>query len=209
MALQANGLVNVPGFKDWFGLPPEHADADDAIELLIDAASDEIESFCRRVFRREALVDEASDGAGAPYLYVSRPPILLAAGVTVKIQNGSAITVDAADLAVYDTLGKVVLKSSVLEYGRRRALSVFPAGERNILVTYTGGYLPIPAPVQLACHLAIAANWHLRKSDPSVETESAGSSSRTRRPAMGLTLPKAAVDRLVPYMIPLTSVVGG
>jgi len=181
--LQANALVTLEAFKDWFDLGEEETTRDDTLRLLINSASDEIERYCRRTIKRGAVVNEAHDG-GSRAIYLRRPPIDLAQAITVSIYDGVFTTALGSDSFVVNAeTGLLVLRSVVglpaiyrPRYGDEGA---FPEGDMNVLASYTGGYTTVPSSVQLACNIAVAGGYYETRRDPNVATESAGSSSKT------------------------------
>jgi hypothetical protein len=207
MELQSNALIDIPTFKAWFRASPDDVALDPELTIYINAASDLIEAHCRRVFQ-QATLTEGLDGDGGTSVYVSRPPIDAAQPVTVVIADPfSGVTLTPDQYVVYGKLGKIALSELVVGLPRQLMYPAFPIGRQNIQVTYTGGYAAVPAAVQLACCLAVAASWYGMAKDPLVATQAAGGASQTRKEPQGVTLPAAAVNQLVPYVLPLTTTV--
>ncbi|MCY7484428.1 phage gp6-like head-tail connector protein [Paenibacillus alvei] len=114
------------------------ADASDLL-LYIMAASQAIENYCKRSFKRQTYT-EVLDGAGSPYLVLSNYPVYSGKAYL----DGKEI-----DLSPNDD-GMLFLPDG------------WPKGIRNITVTYDAGYvLPgdpnrtLPEAVEVACIFAV------------------------------------------------------
>src|SRR2546425_154347 len=85
----ASPLVEVADYKEWPPLGNTSTALDAVLKTLIDVVSDEIERFCRRIFRKATITDEPHDGAGSRVLRLRRPPIW---SVTqIKIMEGATL----------------------------------------------------------------------------------------------------------------------
>jgi hypothetical protein len=124
---------------------------------LIEAASEAVESYCRRTFA-SSTVTESVDGTGKPRLWLSRRPVSSVGTVTV---NGTAIDNTSGDAwTLQGNRGELLRGAGYLD--PRHAMA-WPKGYSNVVVTYVGGYATIPGPVKQATiamvkHMSEAAN---------------------------------------------------
>ena len=135
---------------------------DSYLARLINSASDAIRSYCGRDFAKEQRTERLS-GAGGSLLLLPLYPI---AEVDSIIMDGMALPPDS-----YDVDGKM---GALIRVG-----GIWPpANERNITVTYTGGYVTpvqaaadpdltrnLPYDIEEAC-IVTAATWASRRSTP-------------------------------------------
>ena len=195
---QPNQLITLTDFKLWRRLSPLPSD-DDVISSYIDEVSDEVQRFCRRVFRRATITDEPHEGDGSRTLRVNRPPITSVAAVNVD-----GVTLDPSAYVV-PTLASDTNSEVDFNDGRIVLLArTFPVGYR-ILVSYVGGFATTPAPVRQACRELVATRYATAGRDLSVVIESAGSDggSIDRRGSDGM--PRAVKKKLVAYRLPLAA----
>lgn len=137
MALLSYALTTVAKVKA--RLPNVAASGlDSLIESLINQATDYIEKFCTRRFLKTAYVEEKYDGDNedgdvSRTLILNQYPVDEAA--TFKIEYRTSRENDTwseIDTDTYD----LNAEAGIVYYD-----SHFPAGKRNIRVTYTAGYL--------------------------------------------------------------------
>lgn len=83
MALSANTLTTLAAVKEYLQLPESESGKDALYERLIKAASDLLESECRRKFGKAVHTETHyfDDGAGR-YVFVRNYPVLSVSGVT-------------------------------------------------------------------------------------------------------------------------------
>lgn len=101
----------------------------------------------------EATVTEKFSGLNGRMLPLARQPVT---AVTSVLVNGLAVDLSDIDF------------DSTILYRRS---TVFPKGIRNITVTYTGGYDPIPTPVKRAVLYTLKAMWDARGTDQNMTSE--------------------------------------
>lgn len=101
------------------------------IEILINAASNAIETYCRRTFKANTYTD-IKDGTGNTKLILKNYPI-------------KSIT----SLKIYDSL--VTDFTFEGDNGIVYRKSGWPLDEKNIEINYTSGYDVIPDDIELAC----------------------------------------------------------
>jgi uncharacterized phiE125 gp8 family phage protein len=115
---------------------------------LIDAASEMIENHTGRRFA-QAAVTEYHDGRGEAFVLLDRPPV--DTGETLQVWDdpgrnyGAGSLVDAEGYTV-DAEGGVVRLDS----------GSFANGNRNVKVSYTGGYATVPPAAEQAANILVA-----------------------------------------------------
>lgn len=117
---------------------------------LLTAASRRVDQYCRRTFEYSAAITETLDGDGSPVLYLSRPPVVSIASITVE---GTALDNTNADAWKFKSLSGEVRRGT----GRVPMWSGdrWPEGLDNITVVYAGGYQTIPDVVKEATILTL------------------------------------------------------
>src|SRR5213078_4096996 len=124
---QPDAMIDVVDFKHWHGVGGASTTHDDLIEGFIDTASDEIQRFCRRVFRKATITDEPHDGDDSRTLRLRRPPIT---SVSAVIVNGATL-----DPTAYVMPRLASDPQAEVDWNDGRVVlvgSVFPAGYRNV-----------------------------------------------------------------------------
>lgn len=159
---------------------------DSYLARLINSASDAIRSYCGRDFAKDRRTEKRS-GSGTPLLLLPLYPI---AEVDSVIVDGAALSPDSYDIDA--KMGALI-----------RVGGIWPASsERNITVTYTGGYVTpvqaaadpdltrnLPYDIEEAC-IVTAATWASHRSTPrdattlQVEQIRVTFGERDRQPAM-------------------------
>src|SRR5881296_1220370 len=128
---QPNALVGLADYKEWHPLGNTSTALDAVLKTLIDASSDDIQRFCRRIFRKGTITDEPHDGTGSRTLRLRRPPIWSVSAVKIDgapLDPASYVVprlASDADAEVDFNDGRVVLLART-----------FPVGTRNVLVSY-------------------------------------------------------------------------
>ena len=163
------------------------------IDDMIDAASDQIESYTRRKYAAaSAITDEPYDGTGTRILRLSRIPVVSVASITIET-SPTGSTLDPSEYEVYASTGLVIANDSIL------GVRGWPRGYRNILVTNTAGGAA-PAPAKLAAKYLVGQHWFTRGREPSVGSEAGGQFSRQKMSAIDPRsgLPLVVVQLLAP-----------
>lgn len=130
---------------------------DEMLTLQIASASAAIENYCRRSFKKQSYTERVNGYATSRYINLRNYPIHRVTQIAIKSE--------------YD----------IFDDGRLYCAAGWPAGERNIEVSYIGGYvLPgdatadeprtLPEPLELACLLLI----QMMLRDPAVRSERVG-----------------------------------
>jgi hypothetical protein len=137
MAAGANDLVTLEQAYAWLGIT---AGSDDAnLQLAISAYSQAIASWCSRNFV-VSTYNEVYDGHGGGRLMTKNWPITAVSSLSVNGQPINAAT-------GVPGIGYAFSDRSVVLGG----CDQFWRGLQNILITYTAGFDPIPADLQMAC----------------------------------------------------------
>jgi len=199
MALPAGTLLSVSEWKQWANLGQDEG-LDDLIEDLILTAEAQVQDYCRRIFKNAVITEEAHDGNGTAIIIVDRPPITSIS--ELKYGNAEPYTVLESDTyTFYPDSGIVQLltDASIDDPEDYTWLQHFPEGERNVLISYTGGPTAAPAPVLLALKMQVSALWYSRGRDPEAITHSVGTATKTRSDIDGSGLARSVVAKLGPY----------
>jgi hypothetical protein len=174
-------VITVAQWRTWAKQEALPAAQDTVIQGLIDDAQAQIELYCRLAFTQTAVTD-VLDGTGTAIIELSRVPV--ASIAEIRVGNAAPYDVVAAsDYVLYPETGIVQLVSSPLPNVRaRRRGRLWPEGERNIAVDYTGGVpaASVPKPVLLACKMQTSTLFWSLGADPRVVEHSAGRHTRTK-----------------------------
>jgi hypothetical protein len=163
--------------------------SDDLAARLINAASDLIEGYCNRKFKRIVGTIEKLPGHGTSRLVLARTPIESVASV---VFDGA--TVDATSYALEDVDSGFLYKETGWEWTAKVVDAAGPfqlpsSEERLFVVTFTGGYhlpndgalpggaTPLPSVVREACLMVATALAKMRGRDTSIQAESLGNAS--------------------------------
>lgn len=115
------------------------AEPDASIIARLESASARIESYCHRVFASGTVTNEVHDG-GTATLFLRQPPV---ESITTVVEN--SVTLAGTDYMFYPD-GRLVRVSAGYPY---------PIGwyglPQIVVVTYVGGFDPIPADVRDTC----------------------------------------------------------
>lgn len=114
------------------------AEPDASITARLESASAIIESYCNRTFTSATVTAETHDG-GSGSVFLRQPPVT---SVTTVDENG--ITLTAADYLLYPEQGRLVRLSGGYPYR-------WLWKPRTVVVTYVGGYNPVPYDIRLVC----------------------------------------------------------
>lgn len=110
---------------------------DASITARLESASALIEAYCGRIFTSATVTAEVHDG-GYGTVFLRQPPIT---SITTVVEN--SITLAATDYLFYPD-GRLVRLSGGYPY-------VWYWKPRTVVVTYVGGYTPVPYDIRLVC----------------------------------------------------------
>ena len=144
----STNLCSRSDVKSYLGLTGETYD--DVIDLLIPAASEAIEKFCRRRFA-SADYTEYHDGVGRDRLVLKHRPASTVSGIWDDLDREfpNDTKLGADDFVLDSDRSLVILRTGT-----------FTDGVRNVKVTYTAGYSETPDDVAHACIMLAAAWFH-------------------------------------------------
>jgi len=160
MTLQTNALVSLADVKAWLDIPLTEISFDLKAELLINAASDRIESYLDRSLERKVR-SERIDGVRS-----SRIPLRHYPADSVSILSFSS---DWDFTDNIPTSGFEMQEQSIIVL--KNAAS--PRGNLNVKVMYAAGYVlpnsqlvtgePLPSDLKLACLLLVQWLWQVER----------------------------------------------
>lgn len=179
-------LTTLSRAKSMFGIPDDDQSRDLELTLLISAASGAIENYCRRSFGLKQYQEEKYDGIKGNNLSLQQYPI----------REISSVAICNSLITDYEV---------IMERGMLFRANGWIAGQRNIAVTYTAGYvLPddateenpstLPEPLELACLLYA----QMLQRQPGVTAERVGDLSVTYAND-GIGLPSPVKSLISPY----------
>lgn len=154
------------------------------LDLYVKAASQMVESYCRRSFRRQ-VYREVIDGSGTGYLVLRNFPVYSGTATF----NAKSFVLDAA------------------EDGLLYLPDGWPIGMRNITVEYEAGYIlpseattdtpsTLPEPVEVACLFVLQG---MLQNPSNIQSERVGDIAVTYRDADGILSPTVKA-LLTPYV---------
>lgn len=124
-------------------------ESQEVIDALIEVASEMIEKYCERTFAR-ATYTEVINGSGDEYIMLRNIPIESITNIKFRDQfTGEEETILGAEFTINDKLGTIYwnqYSDSTSEFN-----GSWPEAQKNLTVTYIGGYSDIPMPVQMVC----------------------------------------------------------
>jgi phosphoenolpyruvate synthase/pyruvate phosphate dikinase len=138
-------LVSLRTVKAELGIEITDTTRDPRIEAAIRITSNQIMSYCGRSFRLRTLT-ETLDGTGSELLAPNVTPVVTVLAAAI---DGAAI--DVATVKVYESFLK------------RAGGAVWPAGNRNVSLTYQGGYSTLPDEVATAAVLQTIHNLNAKQ----------------------------------------------
>ena len=149
MGISAGALTSTASFRDWAPIDQGRAlgDLQTLVEEAINAASNRIETACRRTFKQATHTAEVYSGTGSSLLRLRQAPIT---SVTAVAIGGSDLATDSYEISPSATA--LVYLGGSLDDLATSAL-VWPVGRRNITVSYVAGYVTTPIEVDIACRM--------------------------------------------------------
>jgi len=169
-------LIGLAETKDHLNIPMTTTNLDEELRRMIDTATEMVETYCGRYFRRQTVT---TTPAGGEFYYLLRPPVL---SITSVVIDGTTLSSSAY---------RVNSASGVLQLVTTTGIYV-----DSMSVTYVAGYANPPEPVR---HATILLTAHL------YETQR-GKLGRQRtsedfQPGLAFTLPNRVSEILDQYRI--------
>ena len=156
------------------------------IDIFIETATEFIENYCERRFKKTTYTNEVYDGDGSEFIRLKQYPVISTESVTLSRRSSASNeddwdSIDSEDYFVdYD--------NGIIEYVKGMKFQNYP---RHYRVTYTAGFDfdnsttfladTEAGDVEYACWKLIAVMWNRRKADPSVQSEKLGNYAVTYR----------------------------
>jgi uncharacterized phiE125 gp8 family phage protein len=160
-------LVTLGNAKTFLGI--NNGDKDELIGMLIDQATDYLETKCGRRFASTVYTNEEYDGRESYELNLKNYPIISFTSLSKNLAYDNSDdweTVDADDYWVENETG-IITKTTL-----------FRRGTKNYRATFTAGYATIPYDLQYAC-LTIVSETLNRRAAMGLKSESLGDHSIT------------------------------
>lgn len=167
MPLVSYALATLGNAKTFLGIT--NSDKDEVLEMLINQATDYLETKCGRRFASTTYTEQEYDGNGTVELKLQQFPV-----ITFTTLQKNRATDNSDDWETVDTDDYWVEN----ETGIITKTSKFYKGKFNYRATYTAGYATIPYDLQYAC-LTIVSETLNRRSAMGIKAESLGDHSIT------------------------------
>jgi len=131
------------------------------------------------------ITDEAHNGDGTPFLYVTYPPI--ASVTSVSVGSVSPTALSSTSYKVFDDHIELINDiTSPLSMSMSGVQTTFPVGVQNVLITYVSGVASVPKPVELTAAQMIAEIAKFNQRGGADFQMKYTGQSQTRGQAMGL-----------------------
>lgn len=135
MTVVTYGLTTRQRLQDFLGISSPTATQQTLLDRCIDSASDFVERYCRRRFKKTVYTQEVYDGTGTPNLILKNWPVDTTAAITLEERESTANSdnwgsIDSEDYFVHYTEGMV-------EFIGGFTFRKYP---RAFRITYTAGY---------------------------------------------------------------------
>lgn len=172
---------------------------DDALlASLLESAEQALRDYCSRPLGwSQASVAETLSGSGNNSLVVTNVPVAESPAPVVVLLTGAVTTetVAASRYRFDPDSGEFRIIEDDPIYA-----CAWPAGFRNVTMTYTGGYAAIPANLSHAAILATLWLFYGSGQDPSMASEGLGAYSYTKWVAVeGHSIPPEVEAMVAPY----------
>lgn len=201
-------IATTAEYKVWAGISGSTYDS--VIAVVIAGVQKEMEDYCGRLFDYQDDAVEYYDGTDTDYLVVANVPIRAIASIKVVANSGSAVPtvlytypttaysfdqntgvirlLGGSDSFIYDDENGI---GAAPAFERAATSARFPAGYRNIQVSYDAGYGASPAQavmpdsLKLALYKLVDMQMAMRGKDTSLASENLGQYSYTRAAGAG------------------------
>lgn len=176
------GIVTLADAKTHLGLT--QSDKDARVRAFVLTASDVVENYTGRKFRRTTVAAELHSGGKAALLLHEFP----VTSVTTVTESGTAVTTYAADL-----------EAGVLYRSSDRS-TAWASGVRNVSVTYVAGSNVVPNDVQQGVLEMVRHLWETQRGGSSFPRQA--NANDEFDPRTGYTVPRRVSELLDPYRMP-------
>ena len=195
MPLVSYALVTLDNTKTFLGITDNSKNA--LLELLINMATDYIETQTGRRFTSSVNTYEKHDGTGTNQLKLNNFPIITPPAVILEVNSAVDNTSDWATISADDyfidtATGIITRTSSFLDFettgDNDEILSEirFSCGKDKYRATYTSGFATVPYDLQYAC-MTLVGQFYNTKAGSGIKSESLGDHSITYQDITELT----------------------
>jgi hypothetical protein len=143
MALRDNALTSLEVAKAHLGIPTAETSQDSRVELLINVASQHIETWTGRKLKSQNLV-QVFDGRRQNALLPAEFPVTAVSSLAIDNSHAFGPSTEVTNYVISD--GGITI--TLLD-------QYFPQGHQNIRLAYTAGYIVVPADLEYGCLLLI------------------------------------------------------
>jgi len=187
----AHALVTLPELKIALGIALDTTTYDIALTHIINDVTDEIERICNgRRFASTAYTGERYNGNNEKFLFLRNYPIISVSSVTMDDETVTA----ASAYTDYDKYWiEPILNGSKYE-GVLFLENKWNKGDRNIVISYTGGYATIPGKLRRAAISLAKEYYHMLRNATGLKSESIGDYSYTMDLMNDKVISKVEID---------------
>lgn len=193
--LVSYALVGLDNTKIFLGITDNSKD--DVIRLMINMATDYIETQTGRRFISGVNTYEKHDGNGTDQIQLNNFPLITPPNVILEVNNSVDNTdnwevINADDYFVDTATGVITRTSSFLDFETAgdadEVLSEvrFSHGKDKYRATYTSGFATVPYDLQYAC-MTLVGQFYNTKAGSGIKSESLGDHSITYQDITELT----------------------
>jgi hypothetical protein len=156
MALNANALTSLDMAKEFLKIPLAQTAMNSIVELCINSASQDLETETDRFLKKRTSLVEYRGGYGDPFLVPKQYPIISVSEIRVDSSCifGSDTIVPSSEYTIADE------EMTIYRIG-----SYWERGLKNIKITYTCGFDPVPSDLENACLWLVAWYYKIRNSE--------------------------------------------
>jgi len=178
-------LCTLANVKTFLGI--DNNEKDDVLNMLINMASDYIESQCGRTFSSDTYTQEEYDGTGTYEIKLKNYPVITFTKLEVNGNEDNSDNWSDVDSSEYwvDLPSGIITKTSGYEDTSdsindedELSDSLFLRGKNRYRATYTAGYSTIPYDIQYACASLVGQILNTRGAT-GIKSESLGDHSVT------------------------------
>ena len=160
-------------------------DYDAILAVIIPSKQAWLERQCGRAFDEVTYTDLAHDGSGSPDLWLKHWPASSVTAVKLLASDGTTSTVDSSSYRFVNSeflhrdSGSEAAWEPRTPFGDYKG-SVFPEGDGNVLVSFTGGYATMPDDLKELMYQLVDWGLEERGRNPVLGQSADGVIQRTR-----------------------------
>ena len=173
-------LAELGDLKEFLGIADTTTSEDDKLEMILSGVDAAVKRYCNRDLESRTYSSELYSGHGHDILYLKQRPLTAVSSLKVAVGgyggvgNSDAFT---ADTAWTQNTDYILGSTDEDEHNMAEIIAIrtnFPAGKRNVQVTYTAGYTTVPADIKLAVLQLCAAIRSTAKQGHTLQSERLG-----------------------------------